>query len=317
RLPGVTAATLASGAPMAAITGGRGYQLYGQASSDPRMRIANIESIAPESFFRTMRIPLLRGRDFRISDNAAAPRVMIVNQTFARTAWPGEDAIGKRVLFHDEDAPTMVVGVARDSTYNSLAEGPVTFAYLPLAQEPATAMALAVRTAGPPAAMLEAMRHTVLSVNSELAITQLQPATVAVEQSLWAARMGATLLGLLSALATLLAALGIYGVAAYEVRQRWRELAIRMALGARRSHVFASVLRRGLTPVLAGLAAGIVAAVTLGHLAASLLFDIAPADPGVIAGYVALFVGVALLALLLPARVAMQADPAVILKETV
>lgn len=315
RIPGVISAALASGAPMAAITGGRGYQLYGEPAGDAHMRVTNIESIAPGSFFRTMGIPLLQGRDFLSSDNATAPRVMIVNQTLAHAAWPGENPIGKRVLFHDEDAPTLVVGVARDSTYNSLAEGPIALAYLPLAQEPATAMALAVRTAGPPTEVLETLRRTILAVNSELAITHLEPAAQALRQSLWAARMGATLLGLLSALATLLAALGIYGVAAYEVRQRRRELGIRVALGAGPAQVFALVLRRGLTPVLLGLAAGIAAAVMLAHLATSLLFGIQPADPGVITGYAALFLSVALAALVMPARVATGADPAVILKE--
>lgn len=315
-MPGVASAALASGLPMAAMSEQRGYQRYEQAATvNQEMRVASIECISPGAFFRTMGIPLVEGRDFLPTDDAAAPRVMIVNQTLARMAWPGQDPIGKRILFHEETAPTTVVGVARDSAYESLTEGKVAFAYLPLAQEPDTALGLAVRSAGPPAAVMEEMRRAVEAANPTLAISKLQPAAAAIAQSLWAAHMGAMLLALLSALATLLAAIGLYGVAAYEVRQRWRELGIRVALGASRRRVFASVLRRGLTPVLLGLAAGVAAAIALGRLARALLFGVGPANPAIVLGYAALFVAIACCALAQPAWTAARADPAAILKE--
>lgn len=317
-LPGVAAATLASGAPMAPGDSARGYQLYGMALESGRgMRVVRIESISPGSFFRVMGIRLLAGRDILTSDTATAPRVMIVNQTMAQIAWPGQNPIGKRVLFHDELEPTTVIGVAHNSAYTSLTEGPVPLAYLPLAQEPATALGLTARTAGDPAALLPELQRAVAAVNPELAVAQLQTGTEALARSLWEARMGALLLALLSALATLLAAIGLYGVAAFAVRQRWRELGIRMALGATRRRVFTSVLWDGLTPVLAGLAAGIAAAVALGRLAGSLLFGVRAANPGVVVGYSALFVAIALVALLLPARTAASADPADVLRENV
>lgn len=315
RVPGVEAVTLASGAPMAVGSSARGYQLFGQDLEQGQgMRIAAIESIMPASFFRTTGIRLLAGRDFTDRDDARAPRVMIVNQTMARVAWPGQNPIGQRVNFHEEDQPTTVVGVAADSAYNSLTEGEVALAYLPLAQEPATALGLTVRTAASPGALLPEMQRAVAEVNPTLAVTQLQTASDALAQTLWAARMGAMLLSLLSALATLLAALGIYGVAAFTVRQRWRELGIRMALGATRGRVFRSVVRGGLAPVAAGLAVGVAAALTLGRLAGSLLFGVSAADPAVLAGYALMFVLVAVVALLLPARTAAGADPAAILK---
>ncbi|MGH9465810.1 MAG: ADOP family duplicated permease [Terriglobales bacterium] len=316
REPGVASATLASGTPMAAMSVQRGFMRFGEAQSEhPQMHVAEIESIAPGSFFRTMEIPLLAGRDFLPTDSASAPRVMIVNQTFAHETWPGQDPIGKRIVFHDEPAPTVVVGVVRDSVYTSLTEGPIAFAYLPLSQEPFAGLGLIVRSQGPPDAVLGEMRQAVRAVNPELPLTHVQPATVAIRRSLWAARMGAALLAILSALATLLAAIGVYGVAAYEVRQQWREMGIRMALGAGRSRVFASVLRRGMIPVLVGVAAGVAVAAVLGHLAASLLFGVGPANAGVLGGYAVLFAGIACLALLIPACTAMRADPAVILKE--
>ncbi|MGH9488156.1 MAG: ADOP family duplicated permease [Terriglobales bacterium] len=315
-LPGVAAATVAAGSPMAARSEGRGYRLFGQAPGRGRgMRLVYIESIMPGSFFRTMEIRLLAGRDFTSSDNARAPRVMIVNQTMARMDWPGRSPIGQRVIFHDEDEPTTVVGVAADSTYESLTEGRMAFAYLPLAQEPATALGLMVRSAGSPAELLPELSRAVSAVNPELAVSQLETGTAAIAASLWAERLGATLLGLLSALATLLACIGIYGVAAFSVRQRWRELGIRMALGASRGQVFGSVLREGLLPIWGGLAAGIAAALVLAELAGSLLYGVQPANAGIVLGYAALFVAVAVLALLLPARAAMRANPAAILKD--
>ncbi|MGH7078809.1 MAG: FtsX-like permease family protein, partial [Acetobacteraceae bacterium] len=227
---------------------------------------------------------------------------------------PGRDPVGQLIYFHRETRPTEVVGVAADSVVGSLSEGPVALAYLPLAQEPATALGLAVRTARP-SAVVQEMRQAVEAANPQLAITQLEPAGEAIHRSLWAARMGATLLLLLAALATVLTAIGIYGVAAYSVRRRWRELGIRMALGARRGDVLALVLRDAIGPVLAGLILGIAGALALGRLAASLLFGMAHADPAIIAGYSALFLAVAALALLLPARQATGADPATIFKD--
>lgn len=317
QLPGVVSATVAGGAPMAATSGQRGYRLFEQTGpADQGWRIVNLESIAPGSFFRTMGIRLLAGRDFLPTDSALAPRVMIVNQTMARTLWPGQDPIGQRIIFHDEAAPTTVIGLAQDSVYDSLTEGPVTFGYLPLAQEPVTALGLAVRSAGSPAALLPELTRAVAGVNPELATWQARTATTAIARSLWAERMGALLLALLSALATLLACIGIYAAAAYAVRQRWRELGLRMALGATRGRVFASVLRAGLLPVAGGLVAGIAAALALGRLSRSLLFGVDAGDPGIVLGYAALFVVVAILALLLPARAATRADPAAVLKET-
>lgn len=316
RQPGVAAAAIAGGTPMAATNEERGFQVFGQRQYvNTQMHVASIECICPGSFFRTMGIPLLEGRDFQTSDSAHAPRVMIINQTFARESWPGQDPIGKRIIFHDESKPTTVIGVARDSAYTSLTEGPVTFAYLPLAQEPATALGLEVRSQGPATTVLAEMRWAVEAVNPELAVTQLQTAAAVVNQSLWAERMGALLLALLSALATLLAAIGVYGVSAYEVQQRWRELGIRMALGASRGRLFRSVLGRGLMPVLLGLAGGIVAALVMGRLAASLLFGVNPANPYIAVGYAALFLGVACLALLMPARAATRSNPATVLRD--
>ncbi|HWG36719.1 MAG TPA: FtsX-like permease family protein, partial [Terriglobales bacterium] len=316
RLPGVAAATLASGTPMAARSISHTYQLEDRPLLRQNLRLAEVEAIAPASFFFTMGIPLVAGRDFTPADGARAPKVMIVNQTFARSAWPGQDPIGKRVLFHDDDGPTEVVGVAQDSKYESISESGVAFAYVPLAQNPTTALGLAVRSGGrtapapaQQAELLREMSSAVQALQPELAVTAARPTEAAIEQSLWAERMGAGLLRLLAGFAMLLAAIGVYGVAAYSVRQRWRELGVRTALGADAGRIFRLVLRDGMTPVFAGLAAGVGAAILLAHAAASLLFGVGATDAGVILGYGGLFVGVAALGCALPARRAARLDP--------
>jgi predicted permease len=314
-LPGAADATLASGTPMAASAFARGYQLFGETLPEGAgLRIVQLESIAPRSFFTAMGIPLLEGRDFLPTDTALSQPVVIVNASFARREWPGRDAIGQRILFHAETAPTVVVGVAADSKYATLADAGMEFAYVPLAQEPTTALGLAVRSTAAPATLLQAMRQSVIEAAPGVAVTDVEPATKAVETSLWAPRLGATLLGLLAMLAVALAVIGVYGVAAYSVRQRWRELGIRVALGASRRDIVRLVLRSGLAPVAAGTVAGVIAAVGLARSASALLFGIQPADPAILLGYPALLLGVSALALLVPALAASRVDPAATLR---
>ncbi|HXR98286.1 MAG TPA: ADOP family duplicated permease [Terriglobales bacterium] len=314
-LPGAADATLASGTPMAASALARGYQLFGETlPGGVGLRVVQMEAIAPQSFFRTMGIPLLEGRDFLPTDTALSQPVVIVNASFARREWPGRDAVGQRILFHAETTPTVVVGVAADSKYATLTDAGMEFAYVPLTQEPTTALGLAVRATGSPVPLLRAMRQSVIEAAPGVAVTDVEPAAAAVATSLWAPRLGATLLGLLALLALTLAVIGVYGVAAYSVRQRWRELGIRTALGARRTDIVRLVMGSGLAPVAAGTVAGVVAAVGLARSASALLFGIQPADPVILIGYPALLLVISALALLLPALTASRVDPAATLR---
>ncbi|HEY7855349.1 MAG TPA: FtsX-like permease family protein, partial [Terriglobales bacterium] len=198
----------------------------------------------------------------------------------------------------------------------TLADAGMEFAYVPLAQEPTTALGLAVRSTAAPATLLQAMRQSVIEAAPGVAVTDVEPATKAVETSLWAPRLGATLLGLLAMLAVALAVIGVYGVAAYSVRQRWRELGIRVALGASRRDIVRLVLWSGLAPVAAGTVAGVIAAVGLARSASALLFGIQPADPAILLGYPALLLGVSAVALLAPAIAASRVDPAATLRNS-
>lgn len=314
-IPGVASVTIATGTPMAAAGFARSYLIEGEAAQTGRAsRFVSVESISPGNYFSTMGIPLLEGRDFLSTDGAASQKVIIVNQTMAKQVWPGQDAVGKQLKFTGDTAFTQVIGVARDIKYFTLSEDPTPFAYFPLAQYPATALGLTVRTLGPPTAALGAMRQTVQSLVPGVAVAQDQPASIPIAQSLWVAKAGAYLLTGLALLATLLSAIGIFGVMSYGVRQRSRELGIRVALGASSGKIFTHVLAGGMALVAIGAAVGIVGALLLGHAVAALLFGVGAADPATFAAYSLLFLLVALAAGFFPARRATRVDPIVTLR---
>ncbi|HUX67481.1 MAG TPA: ABC transporter permease [Terriglobales bacterium] len=314
-LPGVTQATLAAGTPMAAGNFARSFTLQGEVPRPGQgARFAVVESILPGSYFATMGIPLLQGRDFSPGDSASSQKVVIVNQTMARQLWPGQDALGKRLKFFGETDYSQVVGIAQDIKYFSLSENPTVFAYLPLAQYPATALGLTVRTAGNPSGVLPEMRQLMHAQAPNLAVTRLEAAETPIHQSLFIAQLGASLLGLLASLATLLAAIGIYGVMAYSVRQRARELGIRIALGASAGHVFRLVLAGGMLLVAIGILLGLGGAWALGRAVAALLYGLPGADPATFTAYSLLFLAIALFASFLPARRATRVDPVVTLR---
>ena len=314
-LPGVAQATLATGTPMAAANFARSFTLEGEVPRPGQgTRFVTVESVLPGSYFATMGIPQLEGRDFTSSDTAANQKVMVINQTMARQIWPGQDPLGKRLKFFGDPDYTQVVGVVRDIKYFTLSEDPLAFAYLPLAQYPGTALGLTVRTLGDPTTVLPELRQAMHAQAPNLAITNLRSAEVPVQQSMALAQLGANLLGLLAALATLLAAIGIYGVMAYGVRQRSRELGIRIAMGASAGQVFRLVLSGGMLLVTLGIALGLGGAWALGHAVATLLYGLPGADPLTFGAYSLLFLAVALVASFFPARRATRVDPVVTLR---
>ncbi len=314
-LPGVTAATLANGTPMAPSGFARSYQVEGRPAQPGRAPVFTVvESVTPGSYFRTMGIAVVEGRDFAATDTANSPKVIVINQTMAKQVWPGQDPVGKRVLFTGDTEYSQVVGVARDSKYFSLSENPTPFCYFPLAQYPQTALGLTVRTAGPPEAVLPELRNLLQQQNPLLAATRVQTAETPIARSLWPAEMGAMLLGTLALLALLLAAIGIYGVMAYGVRQRRRELGVRMAMGAGAGDIFKLVLGGGMSLVGIGLALGLAGAWVLSRAVGGLLYGLPPTDLTTYVEYSLLLVAVALLASFFPARRATRVDPAITLR---
>ncbi|HKI01138.1 MAG TPA: ABC transporter permease [Thermoanaerobaculia bacterium] len=272
-------------------------------------------NVVGPGYFETVGMPLRAGRAFTPADRLDSPPVVVVNETLARRLWPGEPAVGKRLRFGSEEGWLEVVGMAADARYAGLREPPQPYAYRPVLQSFQPVMMVHVRTEGDPAPLLEKVRREVQALDPGLPL--LDPRTIGQvrDLSLWAPRMGAGLLALFGLLALALAALGIYGVVAYSISQRRREIGIRMAIGADRRDVLGLVVRQGLRPVAIGAAAGLLIAMGGARLIARLLFGVGAADPLALAGAITLLAAVAFAAVYLPARRASGLDPVTALRQ--
>jgi predicted permease len=273
-------------------------------------------AVAP-GHFRTLRIPLLAGRDFSDRDAAAGSRVAIVNETLARTFWPGDDALGQRLRpLRAADASEIieVVGVVRDTKYVTLGEAPRPFLYRPLSQAYTPRLTMLVRSANPPESAAAAIRQAVRELDSTLAVFNVALLSDAMSVSLLPAQIAGTLLGGLGILALALAALGVYAVLSFLVRSRTPEIGLRVALGATPRAVAALVVRQAATWIVGGMVIGMAIAFAASRLLGAFLFGISPTDPVTFAG-VALLLGlVALMAALVPAVRASRLDPLVALR---
>jgi len=265
-------------------------------------------------FFETLGIPLITGRDFTEQDGENAPQVVIVNETMARRYWPNQNAIGKRFKFFGDESYREVVGVARDTKYNSLTEANTPFIYRPLLQNYADAGTLHVRATGDAAQITAAVRGAVNELAPNLPLLNVQTLSDCIDQSLDGQRSQTRLLAFFGLLALLLSSIGIYGVMAYSVAQRTREIGIRMALGARSQNVLSLVAMQGMALVMGGVALGLIGAFAVTRLIGSLLFGVGAADPVTFVIASLLLVGVAALAGYLPARRATKVDPLIALR---
>jgi putative ABC transport system permease protein len=275
----------------------------------------NMEAASP-TFFRTLGIPVRRGRVFTDQDRVDAVKVAVVSERAARSLWPGDDAVGKRFRFAARDSTLWtVIGVVADTRYRELIS-PRPTVYFSLAQWPFSypPTSLVLRTRGDPAAVVPALRRTLAAVAPELVLAAATPMPRLLDVPLAQPRLIAMLLGFFASVVVALAAVGLYGVLAWTVRQRTRELGIRMALGAEPRRVRRLVLRRGMLLAVAGTVAGVLASLGATRVARALLFEISPTDPLTFAGTAALLLVVALGACLLPARRATRVDPVVALR---
>jgi putative ABC transport system permease protein len=268
-------------------------------------------------YLDTLRIPLLEGRDFNAADKADGPTVAIVNQTLARRLWPNEPATGRSFLFGCEHARTLqVVGVARDSRIRSLNEVTLPHVYLPFSQAyDGGIVFIVVETAGDPGPMMKPVRETLVSSNPDSRTYGVMRLSDSLDMSFWQARFELWVLGVLGTLALVLAAVGMYGVIAYHVTARTREVGIRMAVGAQPADVFGLVIGQGLRVTLVGIAIGLALSAMAARLLASLLYGVSPTDPATWAAAVAVWLAVALLACWLPARRAARVEPVVALRQ--
>ncbi len=272
---------------------------------DRQMRIDYV-SIGP-GYFDALRLPLVRGRAFERTDDAAAPRVAVINETLARRGWPDGDALGSTFLFRGQ--PTTVVGVARDARYATLDEDVPGFVYLPLRQVWHPTQTLLVRSQrGEPEVMRE-VREMVLALDPALPSPPVATLKEYTDLAVLPQRAGAFVTSGLGIAGLLLASIGLYGVMAFAVGRRTREIGIRVALGATRGSVLRLMLGHGLRLVLIGIASGLVLAAVAGRAIAPYLFAVSPVDPLAFVGMSAVLGAVALAASYLPARRAAAANP--------
>lgn len=314
-VPGVERAAYGGFAPLAGGGFARTVFLDGQDATDPRAgRFVQISNVV-DGYLATMGIPLLRGRDVAASDTAETPAVVVINETMASRFWPDQEAVGQRFRFFGQPQLIEVVGIARDSKYNQLGEEPQPFIYQPLAQAPQANVTLHVRSANP-AATLGTVRSVVQQMEPNVPLVGVVTMDDLFDQALWAPRMGALLLAVFGGLALLLASIGVYGVMAYTVSQRTRELGIRLALGASTGSVRSLVLRQGLTLTLVGVVLGVIGAAFGARQVAQLLFGVDAFDLVTFIVIPALLIGVAGAAIYLPARRASRVDPVEALRVT-
>jgi putative ABC transport system permease protein len=311
RLPGVNAAALADSLPPGS-SGLQGFSREGRPLPEPGHRGDNmLLGFVSEDYFRTMGIPLLRGRSFTARDGARAPAVAAVNQALVRRYFPNEDPLGKRIggLYPDFHWTT-IVGVVGDQKNDGFKSDPQPQAYSPLAQQDARAEAwLVVRTATDPANTAAAMRTALHHLDKTLAISvQTMPEQVA--ELLARPRFQTLMMSIFSVLALVMAAVGVYGVASWAVAQRTREIGVRMALGAEPADVLRLVLGGALGPICLGVLAGAAGALAAGRYLESLLFGVKPNDAFTYLAAASVLAGVALLATYVPARRAARANPA-------
>jgi putative ABC transport system permease protein len=268
----------------------------------------DIEAISPQ-WFETLRVPMRRGRAFSSADQPQSPPVIIVNETFARQYWPGEDALGKHVVIGRRPKPAEIVGIAADVKNRGLEQDPQPQLYLPFPQLPWTDMYLLVRTDLPPRSVVSAVRAQVAAVDSDQPVIKVQTVDDLLDNARTQPRFLLMLIAAFAATALVLAVIGIYGMLSYAVAQRRQEFGIRLALGAERGDLLRMILRRGLALATTGIALGLAAAFLLTPFVASQLYDVGTRDAITFIATPLIFLGIALLASYVPARRATRAEP--------
>ncbi|HEY7481571.1 MAG TPA: ABC transporter permease [Gemmatimonadales bacterium] len=316
--PGVRAAALVSDAPLGDSPPYFSFEIQGKETA-PEGAVQDAAVFTTSAgYFQTLRIPLLAGRFYDGGDRPDGERVAVISQSLADRFWERGRAIGARITLGDPRDPEAVwmtiVGVAGDVRHERLSEQGYPQLYLPFSQAPTRSVVLTVRTQGEPAALIPALRRSLASLDPELPLADVATLDERKAASLARPRINASVLAGFALAALVLASVGIYGVVAYGVVQRTRELGIRMALGAGGGTLLRMVIRQGMRPVLAGMALGVAGALTGGWVLRSLLFGVGAADPATFVAVTCFLVAVALAAIYLPARRAAQSDPMVALR---
>ncbi len=293
------------------------YSIPGRPAPPPGQGYGAAYRVTRTGYFQTMRITLTRGRDFTDRDAEQAPPVVIINERLARHQWPGADPIGQHLTMGAGagTAPVelTVVGVVRNVVQYDWTSEPSDEVYLPYLQRPEafglTTLSFVVRTATDPDALSRTVHERIASVDRGIPLSRVEPMEQVIADQLWRSRLSALLLGVFAAIALLLAAVGIYGVISYAVRQRTQEIGVRMALGATRRDVLALVMRQSLSPVGIGIVFGTTGALLATRLVVTLLYHVTATDPGTFVTVVGCLAVTGIVATGIPACRAMNADP--------
>jgi putative ABC transport system permease protein len=321
-------AALAAGAivhlPMTRTSSHWGFEIVG---SSPRQGYAAFHAVSPD-YFRTMGIPLLRGRELLTADSARSPLVGVVNRSMAQKYWPTENPVGKTLRtyrafvvatakgsstqFKPEELE--IVGVVADVRQLGLDAPPYPELFMPYTQWPSNEMALVLRTASQPSSMIPAVKKEIWRVDPDQPVTDIKTMDELISTEAAGRRFVLELIGIFAAIALVLAAVGIYGVVSYGTRQRTHEIGIRMALGARGQQILWLVAGQDAKWLLNGVTAGVASAFGLTRLLATYLYGVRPTDPSTFVGVSLLLLAVALLAVYIPARRATKVDPVVALR---
>jgi predicted permease len=312
-LPGVSGAAFVNNPPLIGDVNG-GFGIEGRTFTPDTQPMAG-KRIVSAGYFETLGTRVLAGRSFDERDVAGAAPAVVVNETFARRYFPGENPLGKRIDFSWETTGMQgIVGVVADMRELALNQPAQPTIYIPLAQRPEGDMFLVVRTAGDPRAVVPSLRQAVYAIDRDQPIADVATLAEVIDRRLADRRFAMSLFAVFSALALGLAAVGLYAVISYSVLQRRQEIGIRMALGARAEQVGSTVIGRGIGLIAAGAALGALAALWLGRFLAGLVFGVGTTDPATFAGVAGLLMGTAVLASLVPALRAARVDPARVLR---
>ncbi|MGH9854812.1 MAG: FtsX-like permease family protein, partial [Blastocatellia bacterium] len=314
--PGVQSVSLGSGTGLAWSSGGearvRAPEQTAQRAEE-QLRV-EYQEVAPR-FCETLKIPLLAGREFSEGDRPGAPRVVVINETLARRLWPEGSALERTLFLNDQ--PYQVVGVSKDARLRHALEGPLPFLYLPYWQQNLRSKInarLLIRVAGDPQTMLPNLRRVIVSVDPQVPLDEGVPLTQQLSAVYKSVMLTSAVVTWTGALALFLSMLGLYGVLAFAVGERRREIGIRMALGAERSDVLRLVVAQGLRLTLVGVGIGLLAAYATTRMVKSLLYGVSATDPLTFVVIALLLALVALAACWIPARRATKVDPMIALK---
>ena len=309
--PLVREEAMISDVPLGISNSDRGITVPGYVPA-PNEGMSIVYTSASPGYFKTMGIRVREGREFSATDDSAAAPVLVINQRFADRFWPKQSAIGHTVRAGGKDLT--VVGVVSTGKYRRVGEDPTAAMYFPQQQQWSSQMAVIIRTSGDPRAVIPSLRREITAFDANLPISNVRTMEQHLGYALLPARIAGTALGVFGLIGLLLASVGMYGVMAYSVSQRTREIGIRMAIGATAADVVRLIMRQGLTLVLIGTAIGLVGAVGASRLLTSVLYGQSPFNPTAFALVPAVLIAVAALATFVPARRAALVDPAITIR---